>query len=81
MLRIFFVIFGLFCEEILSQFVNNSCYCVTSGSCGGSSGSNDGSGLIDIRIVNVSEKNCAKKKNLRQKMGFFFLKNFKIFFH
>jgi hypothetical protein len=42
--------------------VNNStagvCICVTAGSCalanGGSSGSTDGSGIIDVRIVNVS---------------------------
>lgn len=31
-----------------------TCVCVTSGSCGVSSGSSDGSGSLDIRIINVS---------------------------
>lgn len=51
------------CQQTFCQtnfIVNNStvgvCICVTTGSCGSaSSGSSDGSGSIDVRIVNVSQ--------------------------
>lgn len=44
----------LILNQVSSQFVNNTfiCFCVTAGNCGVLSNT-DGSGQIDIRIVNV----------------------------
>jgi hypothetical protein len=49
----FLIIFLIF-RQTLSQVANNSfiCFCVTAGNCGVISNT-DGSGQIDIRIVNV----------------------------
>lgn len=51
----FLILFIANYELISSQFFNQSvCYCVTAGNCGATGGNtNDGSGQIDIRIVNV----------------------------